>query len=497
MSHAANLRNRQRPTTQDSPAKRRRIEPAASSNGINAIVNGTSADKKFIAIESTDVKRHTSKAYPVLVTDTKIGHGEQEDASMLDAPAASGSEEEDDEEEGASSDSDAESADSEDERQLNGDLLAAATTTPTDLDADSPTTEPSFGDLLRARAPTQIIVEPSTTAINNLSTTTSNRALTIPTATSLGTVLTQALRTNDIDLLESCLQVANLDSIRATIERLHSSLATSLLHKLAERLHRRPGRAGSLMVWVQWTIVAHGGYLASQPTSVKQLHTLYNVVKQRAAGLQPLLTLKGKLDMLEAQMRLRQSMQDRIRPGTVRDQDEAGVVYVEGEEDVVAVNGIDDAAVSDEGDSTSENEGEDSEVDELAAIAPALAARAQKKKLAALAVPTIAESDDQEDDDDMPDTLPNGVDGHDDGEGSSDDDDDAEGLLDDEAEESGDGDSEDSELDEEDIDYDDEDLIDDDSSEGEEGMEEATPVVVAKPVKVVKVQQQRKGGKRK
>ena len=455
-------------------------------------MNGTSSDKKFIAIESTDVKRHTNKAHPA-VADTKIGHGEQEDASMLDAPAPSGSEEEDDED-GVSSDSDAESADSNDEQQLNGDLQAAATTTTGDLDADSPTTEPSFGDLLRARAPTTIAVEPSSTTALNLSTAPSSRTLTIPTATSLGTVLTQALRTNDIDLLESCLQVSNLDSIRATIERLHSSLATTLLHKLAERLHRRPGRAGSLMVWVQWTIVAHGGYLASQPASVKQLHTLYNVVKQRAAGLQPLLTLKGKLDMLEAQMRLRQSMQERVRPGTVRDQDEAGVVYVEGEEDVVAVNGVDDDAVSDlEGDSESEGDDEDSEVDELAAIAPALAARAQKKKLAALSVPTIPESgDDEGDEDDMPDTLPNGVDGHDDDDGSSDDDDDAEGLLDDEAEESGDGGSEDSELDEEDIDYDDEDLIDDESSEGEE--EEERPVVV--PVKAV-TSKQRKGSKRK
>jgi len=413
---------------------------------------------------------------------------------MLDAPAPSGSEEEDDEE-SVSSDSDAESADSEDEAQLNGDLQAATTTsTSQDADADSPTTEPSFGDLLRARAPTTITVEPtSTTALNTL-TAPNSRTLTIPTATSLGTVLTQALRTNDIDLLESCLQVSNLDSIRATIERLHSSLATTLLHKLAERLHRRPGRAGSLMVWVQWTIVAHGGYLASQPASVKQLHTLYNVVKQRAAGLQPLLTLKGKLDMLEAQMRLRQSMQERVRPGTVRDQDEAGVVYVEGEEDVVAVNGIDDDAICDiEGDSESEGDDEDSEVDELAAIAPALAARAQKKKLQALDIATtIPESDDEGDEDDMPDTLPNGVDGHDDDEGSSDDDDDAEGLLDDEAEESGEGGSEDSELDEEDIDYDDEDLIDDESSEGEE--EEERPAVV--PVKAV-TSKQRKGSKRK
>lgn len=224
------------------------------------------------------------------------------------------------------------------------------------------------------------------------------------------------------------------------------------------------------MVWVQWTIVAHGGYLANQPAAVKQLHTLYNVVKQRAAGLQPLLSLKGKLDMLEAQMRLRQSMQDRMRLGTARSQDEPGVVYVEGEED--EVDGVEEL------DEDEEDEEDESEIDEIAQIAPAIAKRTNKR----LAVDPIDISSGEDEGDEMPDTLPNGVDGTDD-EGSSDNEDE-EDLIDDEAEES---DVDDSELDEEGIDYDEDDMIDDASSDEEE----------AKPVPTKSARPQQKGSRRK
>lgn len=384
---------------------------------------------------------------------------------MLDVIPDTNDEEADDSQEDSE-----ESSDEEEEDVVDVDNQpSTATTSQAAQDGAEESAEPSFGDMLRARAPETIPVEPSRTAADLSATT---RTLIIPTATSLGTVLTQALRTNDVDLLESCLQVPNLDSIRATIERLHSSLATNLLHKLAERLHRRPGRAGSLMVWVQWTIVAHGGYLANQPAAVKQLHTLYNVVKQRAAGLQPLLSLKGKLDMLEAQMRLRQSMQDRIRPGTSRNHDEAGVVYVEGEEDEV------DSLEELDGDEEEDEDSNESEIDEIAQIAPAIAQRTNKRQLAA--EPIDLSSD--EDEDEMPNTLPNGVDGTDD-EGSSDNDDE-EDLIDDEAEET---DEDDSELGEEGIEYDEDDLIDDATSEEEE----------QKPIPIKSVRPQTKASRKK
>lgn len=196
--------------------------------------------------------------------------------------------------------------------------------------------ELSFGDLLKANAPEQIEVQTTLVPPRERQTLIpkNERDLNPSSGMSLGAVLTQSLRTNDVNLLETCLHVKNLGIVRATIARLESSLATSLLQRLAERLYSRPGRAGRLMVWIQWTLVAHGGYLVNQPEVMKKLASLHRVVKERASSLQPLLSLKGKLDMLEAQMNLRKSMQVRSKGTNValEDSDE-GAIYVEGQED--------------------------------------------------------------------------------------------------------------------------------------------------------------------
>lgn len=191
--------------------------------------------------------------------------------------------------------------------------------------------ELSFGDLVRANASEEII------DVAGAFEDAESRALTFSTKTqppsgaSLGTVLTQALKTNDVSLLESCLHTTDVNTIRATIQRLDSTLAGILLQKLAERLHKRPGRAGSLMVWVQWSLVTHGGYLATQENLIKKLASLNKVIDERAKGLPSLLSLKGKLDMLEAQTELRRSMQNQRR--RIDEEENADdVIYVEGEE---------------------------------------------------------------------------------------------------------------------------------------------------------------------
>lgn len=191
------------------------------------------------------------------------------------------------------------------------------------------TAAPSFGDLVRVNASEPIDVagafEDQAVAHPK------GNQIQPPSGASLGTVLTQALKTNDVALLESCLHTTETATIRATIQRLESPLAGTLLQKLADRLHRRPGRAGSLMVWVQWTLVTHGGYLATQRDLIKKLAELNKVIDGRAKGLQPLLSLKGKLDMLEAQIELRKAQQNQRRQ-TDEDEDDEGVIYVEDEE---------------------------------------------------------------------------------------------------------------------------------------------------------------------
>ncbi|PGH27279.1 hypothetical protein AJ80_00989 [Polytolypa hystricis UAMH7299] len=269
-------------------------------------------------------------------------------------------------------------------------------------DADA---EPSFGELLRAHAaePIDVEAELDDTNAGALVSAQQNNALQLPPGLSLATVLSQSLKTNDTDLLESCFHTTDMNIVRATIQRLDSSLAATLLQKLAERLSMRPGRYGHLLVWVQWTCVAHGGSIAGRPDILNKMTSLFKVLDQRSASLSSLLLLKGKLDMLDAQLGLRQSLQG--RSGGLDTDDEEGVIYVEGEEDEV--------------ESDEEN------------IRGRIEPTPQRKPFHGLGLDDLS---DEEDDEGMSLAI-NGV-----SSGSDDDEEDNELIIDDEAEESDDAD---------------------------------------------------------
>lgn len=160
--------------------------------------------------------------------------------------------------------------------------------------------------------------------------TSSKAVLKMPSTGSLTTVLTQALKTNDTALLESCLHHSDSKVILATVRRLDATLAVSLLEQLASRISRRPGRSADLGIWVRWTIVVHGGYLASLPKLIRTLSSLHSVLAGRAAALPRLLALQGRLDMVNAQMELRQEGGLKSAAG----EDPSDVEYIEGESDL-------------------------------------------------------------------------------------------------------------------------------------------------------------------
>ncbi|CZT24407.1 uncharacterized protein RCC_10132 [Ramularia collo-cygni] len=194
----------------------------------------------------------------------------------------------------------------------------------------------TFGDLLQARHPDPIDVQKALQVSDpngrSLVPTSDSHNRTAVTSSSLGVVLAQALKTKDKDLLEDCFRVNDLGSIRATIQRQQSHQVATLLECIAERIHKRPGRTGKLMAWVQWSLVTHGGYLANQPELMKKLKSLGTVVRERANGLQPLLQLKGKLDFLGAQLELRKGLQAASQAANADDlDDEENVLYVEGQ----------------------------------------------------------------------------------------------------------------------------------------------------------------------
>ncbi|KAK0614410.1 Dip2/Utp12 family-domain-containing protein [Immersiella caudata] len=258
------------------------------------------------------------------------------------------------------------------------DAIDAEMTSPDDAQEQGDASEdgepipPTFGDLVRGASTVDVssaLAAQASTAVSRTRGGAQSRSVAPVTSTSLGTVLNQALKTDDRDLLESCLQVNDINIIQNTINRMDSALASVLLSKLADRMHRRPGRAFGLMKWMQWTLIAHGGALVAQPNTVKELSKLSGVLEERSRGLNSLLALKGKLDMLDAQMQLRKAIKNAKSEGSddeSEDVDEPGVVYVEGQEDQPRpTNGGSAARGDDEDDFPVANGfGDDSEEDE-------------------------------------------------------------------------------------------------------------------------------------
>ncbi|GAB0134271.1 hypothetical protein EsDP_00002650 [Epichloe bromicola] len=207
-------------------------------------------------------------------------------------------------------------------------------------ESDNEETSPSFGELLRGNDAIDVPALLQQSASGNMTTQPARTAMVLDSHQSIKTVLTQALKTDDTELLESCLHITDLPTVTNTLERIDSSLAGNLLNKIAARLHRRPGRAATLMGWVQWILTVHGGALASQPKVVQSLNGLQKVLAERAKGLDSLLALKGKLDVLERQLELRRKMQHisgLLRDGEGSDDNEDDdVIWVEGETDSIS-----------------------------------------------------------------------------------------------------------------------------------------------------------------
>ncbi|KAK4120328.1 NUC189-domain-containing protein [Parathielavia appendiculata] len=306
----------------------------------------------------TPTKSKIDEARTAVSTGLSRNPASKASAEAIDIADDSAGQYDSDNEEGAS--------DSEEEHE-GGETLSAKpsrqkrTQDATDVDAvmqeagdtsDGEPASPTFGDLVRGNStidvPAALAAQATTTAQTSQLPSQQHTTTAPISATSLGMVLNQALRTDDADLLESCLQTTDVKIIENTINRMDSSLAAVLLSKLSARMHRRPGRAFGLMRWMQWTLVAHGGALVTQPDLVARLGELSRVLEERARGLSSLLALKGKLDMLDSQMKFRKSVKagggvgrlrggdevesDKAEEDDEKDVDEPGVVYVEGQE---------------------------------------------------------------------------------------------------------------------------------------------------------------------
>jgi U3 small nucleolar RNA-associated protein 5 len=349
------------------PAKRRKPLPDARSNGLASILLNNKSGKKLAPAYTTKPSRSSTARVndKSAVVSTADSHGNVDVSGVQDEGAevveiSSDSTSDSDEDEDTETAAVAEVSwtangtsngilhdDSDDERPA----TENENNQDEEMGEDAANEEATFGERLQAQNAEPIDVETALAKAGDESSDETRKPrrlpVKVPSAATFSSVLSQALNTNDHVLLESCFETADLESVRETISRLDSRHIVSLLQRIAERISKRPGRLGNLMVWVQWSIIAHGGYLAGQPDIVSQLGTLNRVIKARADGLQPLLQLKGKLDMLSAQLDLRRDIQER----NARDEgDEEGAVtvYVEGEQDDEAMSDDEGSEIMDD-----------------------------------------------------------------------------------------------------------------------------------------------------
>lgn len=396
------------------------VVAAKSSSTLNtASLNGAKSQNKTHLDESTTLVVNGGAAgsgitEAITIPDSDEEDEEEDDYESSDRVAVKSEDDQELEAEAGLDDSD--------EEMVDADQTADQALDEVGSDADEKA-EPSFGEMLASKHPTEISIASALPAdAAALALATKSTQMAIPSGMSLATVLSQSLRTNDTPLLEACLHADDTSIIQGTIQRLDSSLAGLLLSKLAERLASRPGRYGHLITWVQSTFICHGAIIASQPDSIAKLQPLYAVLNSKMKTLDHLLLLKGKLDMLDAQLKWRKEIAARRQIlGGREARDEPGTIYIEG----------------------ADNWDSDDDLDEDISH-PAKKARKSKRNLDDL----VGDSDDDEDMDEEDIILANGADDpsssdDDDDEDDEDDDRDAPNgvnFVDDEAEEDSDPD---------------------------------------------------------
>ncbi|CDR41625.1 CYFA0S07e04324g1_1 [Cyberlindnera fabianii] len=226
-----------------------------------------------------------------------------------------------------------------------GDNLRFLDNTEDVIDEEDVEDGPSFGERFEALKVEQNAVTATTAAAPKKKT---GKA----TTGSLAVVLTQALRSNDHSLLETVLANRDEKVTKATVERLDTSLAVTLLERLAERIARQTNRQGSLNVWVKWVMVVHGGYLINVPNLSKSLASLHSTLARRATTLPRLLELQGKLDVLYSQQELNRVTKSQVDDDYDDDADDL-------DSDVEYVEELEDEGLIDNGEEDYDMDGED------------------------------------------------------------------------------------------------------------------------------------------
>jgi Dip2/Utp12 Family len=115
-----------------------------------------------------------------------------------------------------------------------------------------------------------------------------------PSASSLTTLLQQALHTNDIILLQQAFMITQPLLIQATLARLPASLLPALLKTLCELLGK-PTRITTLLVWFRSLLSTHTSILMTHPALLRDVQLILLARVKNAAKVH---MLNGKLNLV-------------------------------------------------------------------------------------------------------------------------------------------------------------------------------------------------------
>lgn len=84
-------------------------------------------------------------------------------------------------------------------------------------------------------------------------------------ATSVTVLLSQALRSDDHQLLEKCFAMSNERVVKSTVQQLPPQDAARLLQVAVQRLQSSPRRGKQIATWLRALLLHHTAYLMSAP----------------------------------------------------------------------------------------------------------------------------------------------------------------------------------------------------------------------------------------
>lgn len=128
-----------------------------------------------------------------------------------------------------------------------------------------------------------------------------------PEASSLVTVLEQALQSSDNDMLEYVLRVTDQNVIDATMARLPAMRVIPFLTRVVDKFEKRPTRGSLLCRWIRAILMQHTAYLMTVPNLVTKLSALYQTLEARLRVFQQLYKLTGRLELVLGQISQRQA----------------------------------------------------------------------------------------------------------------------------------------------------------------------------------------------